>query len=186
RLEGWSGHARAVGTVALKATRGELHAEVPFVVEAWASLADQPRARICVNRTPVTAEVNLQRSVDSRSEYDLFGCGLATLIRVVRNREFAFLVNVQTPYMPITSDGKAPDLGHVLGPLGEVMEKAARQARRAATVQGLKTPSQKGVILEALPAATAKASGDGQYRFSLRQLFYAVRPTFLETFNQEP
>src|SRR5262249_7526707 len=34
--------------------------------------------------------------------------------------------------------------------------------------------------------AVAKASEGGRYRFSLRQLFYAVRPRFIEAIGKEP
>src|SRR5262249_12337471 len=52
-------------------------------------------------------------------------------------------------------------------------------------------PSQKGlnqnqIILDNLPTAIEHASGGGVYRFSLRQLFYAVRPHLLEAIGQEP
>jgi len=44
----------------------------------------------------------------------------------------------------------------------------------------------KSVIVEAIPTAIDKASGGGRYRYSLRQLFYAIRPTFLELIGTEP
>jgi hypothetical protein len=186
RLDDWPGYARGAGVFSVKAARGDLRAEVPFVVEAWAQPAVGPQVTVCVNRTPVTADVSLRRDAKVRSDYALFGCGLRHRFRVCRGRDFEFLVNIQTPYMPITSDGKAPDLQPLLDTLLGALEKAARVVRRVSAHQGIRSRSQKSVILEALPGAIARASGDGLYRFSLRQLFYAVRPVFLDEFDQEP
>ena len=41
------------------------------------------------------------------------------------------------------------------------------------------------MILDNLDEAVAKASGDGRYRFSLRQLFYVVRPKVMEACGAE-
>lgn len=46
-------------------------------------------------------------------------------------------------------------------------------------------PSKKGVIYRLIPEAIAHSSGNGQYEFPLRGLFYRVRPGFLETFIGE-
>jgi hypothetical protein len=186
RLDDYPGYARATGEYVVKAARFGLNAEVPFTLEVWAKPQEEPGLTVCVNRTPVVAELQLQRLVKPRTHYAVFGCGLGHRFRVGKGHEFGFLVNVQTPYMPITNDGKEPNLRPILDELLKALSKAARGARRLCQVKGVKARSQKQVILEALPAAIAKASGDGRYRFSLRQLFYAVRPAFLEAFGQEP
>jgi hypothetical protein len=46
--------------------------------------------------------------------------------------------------------------------------------------------TQKDLILGCLDEAIAKASGDGDCRFSLRQLFYAVRPHVMEALGKAP
>lgn len=46
-------------------------------------------------------------------------------------------------------------------------------------------PVQRDVVLSLLPAAIANASGNGRLEFSLRQLFYAVRPGFNPVFGKE-
>jgi len=186
RMDDWPGYALAKTIVTVKVAPGKLDAELPVVIEAWATTADEPTGIICVNRTPITAEFDLQRDVQCRSEYALFGCGLSHGFRVGKGRDFEFLVNVQTPHMPITSDGKAPDLQHIGSPLLDAMAKAARVARRVSPANGLKAKSQKSVIFEAIPLAAEKASGGGRGRFSQRQLFYKVRPYYLEAFRQEP
>lgn len=184
-------YARTTGTFETKAGRGKLGAKIPFVIEVWAEEADRSSVLVHVNRTPITADVFTVEMRD-RTFRGLAGCGLssekensATPIKTGRNRHFTFLVNVTTPYMPITTDGKEPDLSLLHCELSAVMAKAAKRAkrRRAGTSLGV---TQKGVIRDALPDAIDKASGNGRYRYSLRRLFYAVRPFFLEIFREEP
>jgi hypothetical protein len=68
------------------------------------------------------------------------------------------------------------------------MEKAARRAVDAhRTTEGrTKSKTQKSIILGALKDAIKKVSGDGQHRYSHRQLFYAIRPLLIKEFGKEP
>ncbi len=90
--------------------------------------------------------------------------------------------------MPITTDGKEPDLGQLSREVLRALERAATRCKRAARRASPQSRprSQKDVIIEALPDAIRQASGDGASRYSLRQLFYAVRPRFLTSFGEEP
>jgi hypothetical protein len=74
--------------------------------------------------------------------------------------------------MPITSDGKAPDLMPFLDEICDVVDKAVKKAHRPNTAA---KQSQKDVVLDNLDAAIAAVSGDGQFRFGERQLFYVLR-----------
>ncbi len=69
-------------------------------------------------------------------------------------------------------------------PLTAAMSKAIRQARGATAKPGAK--SQKSFVFNALPEAIREVSGDGKTRYSLRQLFYAVRPRLLAATGKEP
>ena len=84
-------------------------AAIPFVVEAWA--AEQHgrwRSLVCVNRTPVTGDIYAARN---RRKINVFGCGLShTVAEAPKDSNFNIRLNITTPYMPITSDGKEPDL----------------------------------------------------------------------------
>jgi len=86
-----------------------------------------------------------------------------------------------TPYMPITSDGKNPNFKPLEKGINQMFEKvvkaAARKAKRINSEGKLiEVVSQKKIIGDVLSQAIEKASGGGEYRFSLRQLYYAVRP----------
>src|SRR5258708_12680018 len=85
-------------------------AEIPFVVEAWAekNTEDDTDLTACVNRTPATGDLYAAR--DKRN-IDAYGCGLShTIAKAPSGVHFDIWINVTTPYMPITSDAKAPDL----------------------------------------------------------------------------
>jgi hypothetical protein len=102
--------------------------------------------------------------------------------------EVGVFLNVQTPYLPITTDGKEPNLSLLGDGIADAVGKAVKQGKRLARLfdLGAKSKSQKEVITDTLPEVIRKASGEGRYRFSIRQLFYAVRPYFLEAFGKEP
>jgi hypothetical protein len=186
KMSRWPGHSREEGTFELPAARGNVGAEIPFVVEAWARRSDRMSAAVCVNRTPVAARVSAERQGDDKHACALFGCNLGYVFRVGKGN-YELLVNVICPYMPITTDGKEPDLEPLWEEIREAVEKAVNRAKRkGAAATGQKLPSQKAVILGALEEAIDKVSGGRKHRYSLRQLFYAVRPFFLQVFDKEP
>src|SRR5262249_59823913 len=106
RLEGYGGYARAYGRFDHKGQRSPA-ASVPFVVEVWARKADRRKIDLCVNRTPVSASVHVWRE-GRQSQYMLSGCGLNVDFTVTRAAEFELIVNVQSPFVPLTTDGKQP------------------------------------------------------------------------------
>jgi hypothetical protein len=106
---------------------------VPFVVEVWALPIknDKTTLLVCVNRTPVTADVHAARD---RRDIDMFGCGIShTIARAPKDAQFAIRLNIITPFMPITSDGKAPNL--------EIFLDAIQRAERQCGAQG--APSER-------------------------------------------
>jgi hypothetical protein len=48
-----------------------------------------------------------------------------------------------------------------------------------------KGDSQKGVVLDNLDAVIADVSGDDEYRFNMRQLFYKLRPIVMDEIGEE-
>ena len=102
---------------------------IPFVVEAWVSKKNEGKTllQVCVNRTPITGEIKAAR--DNR-EINFFGCGLQhTIGSAPKETQFDIWLNITVPYMPITSDGKAPDLTPFLHAICTVVGKAVRAAR---------------------------------------------------------
>jgi hypothetical protein len=174
-------YACSFGTVQLGSA--EPFAEIPFVIEAWGRRIEHDKTVliVSVNRTPVSGSIHAAR--DGR-DIDLFGCGLHhTIARAPKDEQFAIILNVTVPYMPITSDGKAPDLEPFVDGIAEVAEKAVRKAHRPNS-SGVKS-SQKEVVLDNLDAAIASVSGDGTYRFNERQVFYVLREVIMKATGQE-
>jgi hypothetical protein len=144
---------------------------IPFVVEAWVTVAGTTSIGACVNRTPITGDV---RAVRDRRDIDIHGCGIhRTIAQASKDVQFSIWVNITTPYMPITSDGKAPDLAPFRGEIAKAVSKGVRLAYRPGSTD---KPTQKDVVLENLDDVIAEVSGDGAYRFNQRQLLYKLRP----------
>jgi hypothetical protein len=138
---------------------------------------------VLVNRTPVTGSVQIQRCKE-KTCIGIFGCNLGHKFTVGR-KPVDLIINVQIPYMPIMSNGKEPNLVLFLEAISQAVQQAAQKCQRANPSS--KDTCQNDVILDNLGRAIGHASGSGKYRFSLRQLFYAIRPCLLEALgNQEP
>jgi len=181
-----AGYARAEGafTHEFDCNGNGTGASIPFTVEAWAT-PGRDGLQVCVNRTPITGDVEAYHTSRDKTCLSVFGCGLSHALRVGRE-PLTLLVNITTPYMPITTDGKEPDLRLFLDAIAEASEKAARRAKRHRQKPGERPQTQRDIIKANLPAACAKASGNGAYRFSIRQLFYAVRPHIIDATGDEP
>ena len=126
-LWGRHAYARAFGIAPVGSNAP--YAVVPFTVEAWVDSADtRTGIDVCVNRTPVTGDIYAQR--DNR-DIDVFGCGLHhTSPRLPKDEQFTIWLNITTPFMPITTDGKEPDLKPFFAEIREAIGKAVRKARK--------------------------------------------------------
>jgi hypothetical protein len=176
--EGFPSYAYAIAYGATKFGSSPLEAVIPFVVEAWVG-AGRNTAVVNVNRTPIAADLRLYRE---KSDLDLFGCGLAhTVAKAGPGRNFTLCLNVTTPYMPITSDGKEPNLKPFVNAIIEATSKAVRTTRGV----NASAVSQKDVVLNHLDEVIAAVSGVEGYRFNSRQLFYALRPIVMNETGRE-
>jgi hypothetical protein len=125
-------YAKRLDSLTLQPGRGNFSAQLPYTVEVWCqrrSAGDRDVATILVNRTPVTGDVSIARAV-KKSGVTIFGCNLGFNFTVGRE-PVAITVNVQIPYMPITSNGKEPDLAPFIDDIGSAVETAARKCQRA-------------------------------------------------------
>src|SRR5262245_8638373 len=148
-----------------------LNTHIPYLVEAWAEpAATRTTLLVCVNRTPVTAEV---KAYQEKRDIYMFGCGITQAIAVApKDRHFVITLNVITPYMPITSDGKAPNLEIFLDAIQRAASSAVRKAHRPTAGSRI---SQKDIVLDNLEAAIDVVSGDRRFRFNERQVLYVIR-----------
>ena len=164
-------------------------AELPYVVEAFVSFNDKndrDSVVVMVNRTPVTGEIGTWRTGSGKkSKFAMTGCGINHYVDAPKQAIRA-IINITTPYMPITTDGKNPNLKAFLAPIMAAMKTAAGKAKRsrAQTDSGSRR-SQREIIELYIRRAIAKASGDGKHRYSLRQLYYQIRPFLQGKFENE-
>jgi hypothetical protein len=161
-------------------------ARLPFVVEAWAADLPGPRSKLSVfvNRTPIVADMTAFR--DGDKDFLVDGCGLCHLVDgIQKTGNWTLTLNVSTPFMPITSDGKTPDLEPFVAEIVGALASAIRQTRRARPKIGERLTATD-VFLDRLDEAIANVSGEGAYRFPLRQLFYALRPFVIGALGVEP
>jgi len=172
-------YAKTTATVSLGAVAP--FAEIPFVVEAWAKTDEEDTdLTMWVNRTPITGDVHAARD---KRDIDAFGCGLQyTIATAPAAAQFDIRVNLTTPYMPITSDGKEPNLEPFLDSISVAVEKAVKKAHRPSAAGKV---SQKDVVLDNLDTVIADVSGDGEFRFNERQVFYALRPIVMDDTGEE-
>jgi hypothetical protein len=126
---------------------------IPFVVETWAEALDDDEdseLSVFVNKTPVTGDIEVARD---KKEIYFFGCGLRrTVAQTTKTAQFNIHLNVITPFMPITSDGKAPDFDPFFPAISDAVGKVVRKAHRPNS-RGV---SQKSVVLDHLDEVIAE------------------------------
>ena len=105
-----------------------------------------------INRTPSTGETSIYRDGDKR--LSIVGSGLNYCCSTAPKKgSYFIIVNVTTPYCPITSDGKAPDLDVFSDQIMDAIATATRKAQRAAPEE--RKVSQKSIVLDNLDAVVA-------------------------------
>lgn len=170
------------GVLDLKPGRGSLNARLPYVVEVWSAKREEgyndDTIQGYVNGTPITGELRVFRN--GKTKVSVFGCGLHHYVTGVSSHPFSLVLNITTPYMPITTDGKEPDFSRYLVDIQTAISRSTRTLKSEIRRQQGGTDTQKAVVLRYLRQAIAKASDNGRFPYSLRQLFYAERPFVLQ------
>lgn len=174
-------YAKKVGDFWVPSARGRFGATIPFVVEALSSINKDEGTRssitVCVNKSPVTADVRVSTKQASTT---IWGGGLYIDLRC---RPASFYVNIITPYMPITSDGKAPDFRPMASVIEDALKRSVSKAKKVRQLETSHGRNEREVILAHINEAIDKASGHGRFIFSQRQLYYAVRPYVMQAFE---
>ncbi len=185
-VEGFpSSRAHGFGEYRVHGT-SDIDATIPFSVDVWGECSDREDFVFLLNRTPATCQcfafhVGVDESLSLPGLNQTFKVG---------KRPIVVTLNITTPYTPFTSDGKSPDVslvwdtGVIAKTIETVASKSVRAVRRASV--SVDTTSKKQAIMDAIPAGIRSASGNGEYRFSQRQLYYAVRPDVIKATGDEP
>ena len=172
------GYCKAEGRFTIDSTRGKFNAEIPFVVEAWVKQNEYNELITLINKTPITGDIWLTQEKNKSS---IYGCGIYKQLNIKKSK---VILNIITPYMPITSDGKMPNMGKFSNEIVQAINKAGSKAKKYIKYDE-KSISQKDVILSNIDEAIIKASGESKYRFSQRQLYYAIRPYVISQAEKE-
>ena len=129
----------------IEPARGKLAAHIPVVVKHGPGRPTRPPLSSSVNRTLITAEIHASRRMKDKGAYGLMGSGLsnehdhtALPLKAGRGREYSLVVNVTTPYIPITTDGKRRTCPLSSGP-SETLSKRPSAARSGKTATATAT-----------------------------------------------
>jgi hypothetical protein len=171
-------YARVASQVMLTRTGGG-RLNLPVVVEAWAdtdSENEDSDATFMVNGIPCVADAFATHEGKEKTTR-VYGCGLNLRIKTGPVR-VVFRVNVITPYMPITSDGKAPHLGIFRTVIHPAMEKARKRAKKAKP-KSLKAIVRR-IVFDNMEQQIVAVSSNRTYRFHWRQVYYRMRPIVMD------
>lgn len=162
-------------------------ARLPFIVEAWAKAepcekdAGDHTIHLITNRTYTLRQAVLE--VNSGRVKIISGGYYRTHNKQInRSRNYRVILSVSSPYIPIISSGKEPNL--LDGAYSSAIVDALQYTMKKA---GAANPTKRKTSFTLIDAADMcmqdaynKVSNNGQYWANARQLMYAARPRLLE------
>jgi hypothetical protein len=103
--------------------------QIPYVCEAWALAAeDMDLTACCVNRTPVNGDISAYRD---KSQIVIQGCNIHhDICGTAKDQQYTIWLNLTTPFVQLTSEGKEPDLLPFLSAIRATITAAVRKARK--------------------------------------------------------
>jgi hypothetical protein len=153
--------------------------EIPVLAEAWVTACRCRPSRgggtvtLLINRSPVVAPVRIVPGNDKRLV--IWGCNLAYVIdRVSPGAAYQVVLGVTSPAVPVTTEGKEPDLESLWPTIEPALAKAMRKAHHG-TDGGAKRGDIKVACYAEMEQAYRKAAG-GEGLANARQVYYASRP----------
>lgn len=174
----------AQGEFELPSSKGGHDASVPYSVEVFIKESTYSGIELLINKSPAIKSPHLFHEKNKKNIY-----GLGIDLYAACSDELDLTINVNSPVVPITSDGKEPDLSKMKETIDEALQKAVRkyksQMKKEMSFEGKASVTQKKIVLDHLEEAVAKASGNGVIRFSQRQLYYVVRPFVMDEIQEE-
>ena len=102
--------------------------EIPYVCEAWALAAADMELTACCNRTPINGDIFAYRD---KSKIAIKGCNIHhDVCGTTKDHQFKIWINLTTPFVQLTSEGKEPDLLPFLNAIISTVTTAVRKARK--------------------------------------------------------
>jgi hypothetical protein len=147
---------------------------IPFAVEVWASASLGAKSTIVfmVNWTPCITDAGAWHQGGNNGTR-VAGGGLDFVIKT-RKARMSAVVNIITPRMPLTTDGKAPALGAFGGTIENAMAAAWKRAKESRTQP--EKISVKATVFQHMEEHIVAVSSNRKYRFNWRQVYYRIRP----------
>lgn len=182
-----------IGTFNVEPAGGH-YAQIPFAVQVWGKRTSgvPPSVKFFVNKTHTTRELSIKHVGTERRVtkpngdikvvkddlYCLDGCGLDDLTVSRTKSPIDVIVNIITPYMPIVSESKEPDLKQMSDVIGKVIQEVAKEAKKNITLEsgkGNKSDSQAKIVRDNIDNIIKKVSHNYSHRYNPRHLFYPMR-----------
>ncbi|MDD2495292.1 MAG: hypothetical protein PHE29_08875, partial [Tissierellia bacterium] len=174
-------YAKKYDEFIVKSAKGMYHARIPYIVETWLRIQKEYNQCIYVNKTPITGEYSAWYD---KGTMKLFRLGLNIDVKL---KESQMVVNIMTPYMPITSDGKSPDFHQMNETIQKCLNASKSKAKKAYMAETeVSSRNERDIVFNHMEESINKAGGYGQYKFSQRQLYYAIRPYVMRALDKQP
>ena len=127
-------YARAKGTFTYGAH--EPRAQIPYVVEIWYCATtrkgtDAYIEDVFANRSPIVGDrVTAQRRIYDPKVLNFSGCGLdGNAVRDLPLGDFRAVLHIVSPYIPLLSIGKRPNLAPFMPAIADALRRACKRSR---------------------------------------------------------
>jgi len=182
-IEDYEGYSRKYFEIEIPVSKDKFTTTIPYVIESWATKSDNFKVTFFVNRTPIIQKINHLYD-EERGYLSIFGCGIYSKIKIKKS-SLKILVSIITPFMPITSDGKEPDFSFIKGHITDSINKTLKKIKAEAVNKNKSGKFQNRVIIKNIDESIKKVRGEEGYRYSLRQLYYVMRPIVLSELGED-
>ncbi len=161
-------------------------AQIPFVIEAWADKIDDKKGAASeviafVNRTPITGSVRI--SPDGAGKPAIWDCGLRNALDIPAKGTWWVKINLTAPFVPVTTDGKEPNLelfaDEIVGAVSLAIKRAQKAAPKATGV------TAKEAVWSLLHNAVFKGTDGGRLTMGKRQVMYRIRQPVYDITGKE-
>ena len=200
-------YARATGSFTYGAR--DPCAEIAHIVEAWICATSRKGKSVEIkdvfaNRTPIVGdEVTAERDTYDPKHLEFYGCGLDDAIDDFPLGDFRVSLHIISPFIPLLSIGKRPNLEPFMPAIADVLRRAFRRSRdqlpldmpeptekpppkppRPPKVEKVKPPREVYVPQSVLGRRiAAQAEATGLHVNDLRVMSVKRDPYFLDTEN---
>ena len=154
---------------------------MPVVIEVWADPDPKSSdATFMVNGTPSVADADASYEPKTKNT-TIWGPGLNFTVKTGKTGMWLH-VNIFIPYIPMTNDGKEPELGLLAGELQYVIERAVKHRRLQPGDNS--DPALSAPVFSHMAEQIAIVSDDRRYRFGWRQVLYRLRPIVMKQLEE--